>query len=408
MASKSKFETLKGNMLIAQSGGPTVVINQSLVGAVLEARKHKGIQKVYGALHGIKGILNEDFVDLGKESVANLNLVAQTPSSALGSVRKKPTPEDCAKLFPILKKYNIRYFFYIGGNDSAETTNIVYQEALKANFAFRCFHICKTIDNDLRQNDHTPGFGSAAKFVAQAFMGDNLDNRSLPGVKINVVMGRHAGFLTGASALARVFPNDGPHLVYLPERPFVMEKFVADVKGVYEKLGRCVVAVSEGIADESGTSIIAKHVKEVDSHGNIQLSGSGALGDILADAIRATGITRVRADTFGYLQRSFPGVTSEVDAKEARAVGSTAVKFAVKSHENGSVAIQRKKGKAYKVEFVRVPLESVAKETRHMPDEYITPAANDVTKAFIDYARPIVGKLPAVGRLKAVAVKKKG
>ena len=408
MASKSKFETLKGNMLIAQSGGPTVVINQSLVGAVLEARKHKGIQKVYGALHGIKGILNEDFVDLGKETVGNLNLVAQTPSSALGSVRKKPTPEDCAKLFPILQKYNIRYFFYIGGNDSAETTNIVYQEALKANFAFRCFHICKTIDNDLRQNDHTPGFGSAAKFVAQAFMGDNLDNRSLPGVKINVVMGRHAGFLTGASALARVFPNDGPHLVYLPERPFVMEKFVADVKGVYEKLGRCVVAVSEGIADESGTSIIAKHVKEVDSHGNIQLSGSGALGDILADAIRATGITRVRADTFGYLQRSFPGVTSEVDAKEARAVGSTAVKFAVKSHENGSVAIQRKKGKAYKVDFVRVPLESVAKETRHMPDEYITPAANDVTKAFIDYARPIVGKLPAVGRLKAVAVKKKG
>jgi len=408
MASKSKFETLKGNMLIAQSGGPTVVINQSLVGAVLEARKHKGIQKVYGALHGIKGILNEDFVDLGKETVGNLNLVAQTPSSALGSVRKKPTPEDCAKLFPILQKYNIRYFFYIGGNDSAETTNIVYQEALKANFAFRCFHICKTIDNDLRQNDHTPGFGSAAKFVAQAFMGDNLDNRSLPGVKINVVMGRHAGFLTGASALARVFPNDGPHLVYLPERPFIMEKFVADVKGVYEKLGRCVVAVSEGIADESGTSIIAKHVKEVDSHGNIQLSGSGALGDILADAIRATGITRVRADTFGYLQRSFPGVTSEVDAKEARAVGSTAVKFAVKSHENGSVAIQRKKGKAYKVEFVRVPLESVAKETRHMPDEFITPAANDVTKAFIDYARPIVGKLPAVGRLKAVAVKKKG
>ena len=408
MASKSKFETLKGNMLIAQSGGPTVVINQSLVGAVLEARKHKGIQKVYGALHGIKGILNEDFVDLGKETVGNLNLVAQTPSSALGSVRKKPTPEDCAKLFPILQKYNIRYFFYIGGNDSAETTNIVYQEALKANFAFRCFHICKTIDNDLRQNDHTPGFGSAAKFVAQAFMGDNLDNRSLPGVKINVVMGRHAGFLTGASALARVFPNDGPHLVYLPERPFIMEKFVADVKGVYEKLGRCVVAVSEGIADESGTSIIAKHVKEVDSHGNIQLSGSGALGDILADAIRATGITRVRADTFGYLQRSFPGVTSEVDAKEARAVGATAVKFAVKSHENGSVAIQRKKGKAYKVEFVRVPLESVAKETRHMPDEFINAAANDVTKAFIDYARPIVGKLPAVGRLKAVAVKKKG
>lgn len=407
MASKSKFTVLKGNMLIAQSGGPTAVINQSLVGAVLEARKHKSIQKVFGALHGIQGILNENFIDMGKETPANLNLVASTPSSALGSVRKKPTAEDCARLFPVLKKYNIRYFFYIGGNDSAETTNIIYEEARKEQYDFRCFHICKTIDNDLRQNDHTPGFGSAAKFVAQAFMGDNLDNRSLPGVKINVVMGRHAGFLTAASALARVFKDDGPHLIYLPERSFSMEKFVADVNDVYKKLGRCVVAVSEGIADESGTPIVSKQIKEVDSHGNVQLSGSGALGDILADAIRASGISRVRADTFGYLQRSFPGVISDVDAKEARAVGTAAVKFAVKSHENGSVAIQRKKGKAYKVEFVRVPLDSVAKETRHMPDEFITEAANDVTRAFVDYARPIIGKLPAIGRLKGVAVPKR-
>ena len=250
MAKKTK---LTGNMLIAQSGGPTVVINQSLIGAVIEAKKHKQIKNIYGSLHGIKGILDERFIDLGKESRANLEAVANTPSSGLGSVRKKPKPEDCAKMFAIMKKYNIRYFFYIGGNDSAETAHIVNEEAKRQNYELRCFHIPKTIDNDLRENDHTPGFASGAKFVAMAFMGDNLDNRALPGVKINIVMGRHAGFLTAASALARVYPDDGPHLIYLPERPFHIEKFAADVKAVYAKYGRCVVAASEGISDAEGT-----------------------------------------------------------------------------------------------------------------------------------------------------------
>ena len=407
MAAKTK--KLTGNMLIAQSGGPTVVINQSLVGAVLEAKKHKEIQKVYGSLHGLKGILEENLVDLGKETTANLELVAQTPSSALGSVRKKPTPEDCAKVFAVLQKYNIRYFFYIGGNDSAETTHIINEEAVKAGYEFRCFHICKTIDNDLRENDHTPGFGSAAKFVAQAFMGDNLDNRSLPGVKINVIMGRHAGFLTAAAALARVFPDDGPHLIYLPERPFSMDRFLADVKKVYEQRKRCVVAVSEGIADEKGEAIASKFIKEVDSHGNVQLSGSGALGDVLAKEIKEKAqISRVRADTFGYLQRSFVGVVSAVDAKEARLAGQTAVKFATGGQfKNGSTAIKRKPGKIYKTWIERTELKNVAKETRHMPDEFINKDGNDVTPAFIKYAAPIVGPLPKTGRLKAVKIAKK-
>ena len=399
---------LVGNMMIAQSGGPTVVINQSLVGAVLEARKHKEIRKIYGSLHGLKGILEENLIDLGKETKANLELVAQTPSSALGSVRKKPTPEDCQKVFQVLQKYNIRYFFYIGGNDSAETTHIINEEAQKAGYVLKCFHICKTIDNDLRENDHTPGFGSAAKFVAQAFMGDNLDNRSLPGVKINVIMGRHAGFLTAAAALARIYPDDGPHLIYLPERPFSLEQFVADVKGVYEKYKRCVVAVSEGISDDKGEAIASKFIKEVDSHGNVQLSGSGALGDLLSKEIKEKAqISRVRADTFGYLQRSFCGVISEVDAKEARLAGATAVKFATGGKfNNGSTAIKRKPGKTYKTWIERTELRNVAKETRHMPDEFINKAGNDVTAAFVAYARPIVGKLPAIGRLKAVKVTK--
>jgi 6-phosphofructokinase 1 len=395
-------------MLIAQSGGPTVVINQSLVGAVLEAKKHKEIRKIYGSLHGLKGILEENLCDLGRETRANLERVANTPSSALGSVRKKPTPEDCAKVFQVLQKHDIRYFFYIGGNDSAETTHIINEEAIKAGHDLRCFHICKTIDNDLRENDHTPGFGSAAKFVAQAFMGDNLDNRSLPGIKINVVMGRHAGFLTAAAALARQHPGDGPHLIYLPERPFEMDKFLADVKAVFRKQGRCVIAVSEGIADASGTAIAAKFIKETDSHGNIQLSGSGALGDVLADAIRKAEITsRVRADTFGYLQRSFVGVVSKTDAAEARAAGVAAVKFATgRRFANGSTAIQRKPGKVYKTWIERTELRNVAKETRHMPDAWINKAGNDVTPAFLQYVKPIVGELPQTGRLKAVPVKK--
>ena len=402
-----KNAKIVGNMLIAQSGGPTVVINQSLVGAVLEAKKHKEIQKIYGALHGIKGILNEDLIDLGRETVATLKAVAQTPSSGLGSVRKKPTPEDCAKIFEKLQKYGVRYFFYIGGNDSAETTHIINEEAKRAGFEMHCFHIPKTVDNDLRENDHTPGWASSAKFVAQAFMGDDLDNAALPGVKINVVMGRHAGFLTAAAALARTYPGAGPHLIYLPERPFDLEKFPQQVKEAVEKHGRCVVAVSEGISDASGQAIAASFTKEVDSHGNVQLSGSGALGDALANLIKTkTDITRVRADTFGYLQRSFPGVVSANDAKEAFAVGREAVKLATSKDIDGSVAIRRKKGKKYQVFFERVELRSVAKETRHMPDEFIAASGCDVTKAFLDYARPIVGDLPQIGRFKRIKAKK--
>jgi len=405
----AKKQKLSGNMVIAQSGGPTAVINQSLIGAVVEAKKHKEIKGIYGSLHGIDGILKENFIDLRKESAATLEAVANTPSSMLGSVRKKPTPEDCVAIFKVLQKYDVRFFFYIGGNDSAETTHIINEEAKKADYDLHCFHICKTIDNDLRENDHTPGFGSGAKFVAQAFMGDNLDNRALPGVKINVVMGRHAGFLTAASALGRKYPDDGPHLVYLPERAFEMDKFLADVKKVYEANKRCLVAVSEGISDKDGTAIAAKLSKEVDSHGNVQLSGSGALGDLLANEVKTKlQIKRVRADTFGYLQRSFPGVVSENDAKEARAVGTNAVKHAVAGKEvSGSVAIRRKPGKKYQVYFELVPLRNVAKETRHMPDNFINAEGNNVTKAFIDYAAPIVGKLPEIGRFKGAKVAKK-
>ena len=210
-------------ILVAQGGGPTAVINQSLVGVVLEARRQPGVGLVYGARHGVRGIVNEDFVDLTQETSHNLELVAGTPSSALGSTRDKPDAAYCHEIFTVLKAHGITHFFYIGGNDSSDTVRIVSEEAQAANYPLRCIHIPKTIDNDLVLNDHTPGFPSAARFVAQAFAGANLDNAALPGVYVGVVMGRHAGFLTAASALGKKFPDDGPHLIYLPERTFNLD-----------------------------------------------------------------------------------------------------------------------------------------------------------------------------------------
>jgi 6-phosphofructokinase 1 len=396
---------LVGNAVIGQSGGPTCVINQSLVGVIEAAKKSKEIKKLLGARHAIKGMLKEDFIDLFKEPAGVLEKVAQTPSSALGSVRMKPGREDCLKVFDVLRKNDVRYFFYIGGNDSAETTFIVSQTAREANYDLRCFHIPKTIDNDLKVTDHCPGFGSAARFVASAFIGDNLDNRSLPGVKINIVMGRHAGFLTAASILARRYDDDGPHLVYVPEAVFDDDKFIADVKAVNAKFGRCIIAASEGIHYADGKTVAEKMAEgaERDSHGNVQLSGSGALGDYLAELVKRGyqgQKIRVRADTFGYLQRSFPGFYSETDAREARKVGRDAVKFATKGDADGSVAIKRVSNKPYKVETFVTPLATVAKETSGLPAKYLAPSGNDIDKSFRDYVLPLVGKLPVAERLK--------
>jgi len=268
-----------GKILVAQGGGPTAVINQSLVGVVMEARRHRGITQVYGARHGVRGIVNEDFVDLTQETTHNLELVANTPASALGSTRDKPDLAYCQEIFKVLQAHGIAHFFYIGGNDSSDTVRIVSEQAQAAGYPLRCIHIPKTIDNDLVGNDHTPGFPSAARFVAQAFAGANLDNAALPGVYVAVVMGRHAGFLTAASALGKKFPDDGPHLIYVPERTFELPRFLADVKATQERHGRCVIAVSEGIHDASGKPIAAQLAKDLehDAHGNVQLSGSGAL-----------------------------------------------------------------------------------------------------------------------------------
>ena len=393
---------LKGKVLVAQGGGPTAVINQSLVGVVLEARKYAQVEKVYGALHGVRGIVNEDFLDLTQETVHNLEQVAKTPSSALGSTRDKPDRDYCKKMFESLKAHGISYLFYIGGNDSSDTVRIVSEEAKAQNYPMRCIHVPKTIDNDLAENDHTPGFPSAARFVAQAFIGANLDNRSLPGVYLGVIMGRHAGFLTAAAAYGRKLPEDGPHLVYLPERTFKLESFLADVKAAQEKYGRCVIAVSEGIHDETGEPIAVKLAETVekDAHGNVQLSGTGALADLLTEEIKTKlGIKRVRGDTLGYLQRSFAGCVSDVDQREAREVGEKAVQFAMWGAQDGTVTIKRVGN--YAVDYQLMPLTAVAAKTRVMPDEFINAAGNDVTPAFIEYLRPLLGSdLPDPAQLR--------
>jgi 6-phosphofructokinase 1 len=364
------------------------------------------VKRVYGAVHGIQGIVEETLVDLTESTTHNLEQVGQTPSSALRSTRMKPTAEVCRRIFEVCRAHEVRYFFYIGGNDSADTCRIVNDEARKADYDLRVIHVPKTIDNDLRVTDHCPGYGSAAKFVAQAFMGANHDNRALPGVYIGVVMGRHAGFLTAASALGRMYPDDGPHLIYLPEVPFTKKQFVDDVKAVYKKHGRCVVAASEGIVDAKG-HLVAEPLAggERDSHGNVQLSGSGGLGDLLARWVRESGETkRVRADTLGYIQRSFIGCVSPVDQAEAREVGEKAAQYAIWHHQDGSVAIRRVGD--YAVEYFLTPLETVARDTTHMPAKYINSKGNDTTPAFMHYARPLIGPLPVSARLGAPAVKR--
>jgi len=401
-----------GKILVAQGGGPTAVINQSLAGVVLEARRHTAVQRVYGARHGVRGIVDEDFVDLTRETSHNLEMVAATPAAALGSTRDKPDRAYCHAMFEVLRAHEIEHFFNIGGNDSSDTVRIVAEEAAAAGYPLRCIHIPKTIDNDLVLNDHTPGFPSAARFVALAFAGANLDNAALPGVYIGVVMGRHAGFLTAAAALGKKFPDDGPHLVYLPERTFVMDDFLAAVKAVHDRHGRCVVAVSEGIHDASGRPVVqqlagqqAKNA-ERDAHGNVQLSGTGALADVLCDAIRdRLKIKRVRGDTLGYLQRSFVGCVSDVDQREAREVGEKAVQYALWGDRDGSVAIQRTG--FYSVDYELLPLTAVAGKTRTMDDAFISASGTDVTDAFRMYLRPLLGSgMPDAYRLRPNPVPK--
>ncbi len=422
-----------GNAVVGQAGGPTVVVNQSLVGVVQEVQKYDHIRHLFGAHHGVEGIVREDFVDLKRQPTEMLEMVARTPGAVLGSTRQRPDQQYCGRIFDVFRKYDVRYFFYIGGNDSAQTARIINNIAQDARYELRVIHIPKTIDNDLLVTDHCPGYGSAARFVAMAFMGDELDNRALPGIKVNVLMGRDAGFLTAASVLARQREDDGPHLIYLPERIFDLEKFVDDVCETYERVGRCLVAVSEGIqhAPESDEdqrrlargeklywSARIRQTTEEDAFQNVQLSaGAGAMADFLAACLKenlkkrlgreAGKDLRIRADTFGYLQRSFAGCYSKVDAWEARLVGQMAVSYSLDADRDGSVVLKRLPGTRYAVGTELADLAAVAPDeppnTKSFPDELITEGADNVKADFREYVAPLVGELPKIGWLEQIA-----
>ncbi|MDR3210331.1 MAG: diphosphate--fructose-6-phosphate 1-phosphotransferase [Planctomycetota bacterium] len=394
--------------VIFTQGGPTAVINASGVGVVLGLKNSPQISAIWGALNGIDGIMEERFVDLKAQSDSVLQAITFTPSTQLRSTRKKPTSEDNRKMLDVFQKHGIHYVFGAGGNDTSESLDIINDAARERKYSLRVFHVAKTVDNDLMENDHTPGYGSAARFVANAFRGASLDNQCFGGLYIGVCMGRHAGFLTAAAALGRQGPDDGPHLVYLPESPFSLDKFAQDVEAVYRRLGRCVVSVSEGIEDASHTPILqvlSDGKLEADSHGNVQLSGTGALADRLVEYakkhLESKGVVkklRARGDTFGYLQRSFPD-QSPVDREEAVGLGKFAAQRAISGDVDGSCAIVRVADNPYRSEFRLVPLKNVAGKTRRMPEEFINKDKNNVTDAFIRYGLPLVGELTQLGQL---------
>lgn len=367
--------------VIAQGGGPTAVINQTMVGAALEARKRYPKSRVLGALHGVRGIRDGKFVELHRIPEADLKRIANTPSAALGSTRDKPDAAYTAQVLEGLKKAKADVFINIGGNDTSGTQQIL-TDAAGGSMVF--MHAPKTIDNDLMENDHTPGFISAGEFVAGAFKSVDLDFRALPGIYVGIVMGRHAGFLTAASAAWRDDKDDGPHLIYVPERPFSTSQFIDDVKRTLDKYKRCIVAVSEGVTTADGKALIESLVPadrlERDAHGNIKLSGSDlnrAFELALAEGLPGK---RSRVDALGYMPRGYIGAINRTDAKEAFKAGA----YAVEQSEKGgaSIALKFESGKTV---LKAVPLGNVAAKTRHMPDNFLTKEGTHLSKTGIGY-----------------------
>lgn len=368
-------------IVIAQGGGPTAVINQTLAGVVVEARRRDPRAKVLGALHGVRGVRDGNFVELSAVPERELLRIAATPGATLGSTRDKPDAAYCEKVLAGLRKAGADAFVYIGGNDTAGTQAIL---AEAAGGSIAMVHAPKTIDNDLEENDHTPGFISAGEFVAGAFLSVDLDFRALPGIYVGIVMGRHAGFLTAAASAWRLDEHGGPHLTYVPERPFTRERFVDDVSAAYAKHGRCIVAMSEGVCDTYGRplveSLVPQEMLERDAHGNIRLSG-GDLGQAVERMI-SEGLPgkRARVDTLGYLPRGAIAAISSTDQREAFRCGEFAVEAAARG--GGSVALTMDDDRMVPA---LVPLSAVAGRTRHMPADFLDADENRVAPAGLAY-----------------------
>lgn len=387
---------LKGACIFGQSGGPTSVINASASGVFQQALKEENITKVYGMAHGIKGILDEQFFDMAQEDIAELELLKTTPSSALGSVRYKLADADVddtdyKRMLEVFKKYDIRYFFYNGGNDSMDTCNKVSKYMQKSGYEMRIMGVPKTVDNDLWATDHCPGYGSAAKYIATSTMEVYQDARVYDTGMITVleVMGRNAGWLTAATALA-AHKGAGPDLIYLPERTFDMDDFLKRVKEIYAKNNKVLIAASEGIKDKDGKYISeygSSMAQSKDSFGHAQLGG---LAYTLANIVKEATGAKVRGIEFSLLQRCAAHIASMTDISEAFLAGQTAVKAAVEGQTDLMVAFEREAGSTYKCNIKLIGLHEVANKEKKIPDEWITPDGIGLTQDFIDYALPLI------------------
>ncbi len=408
------MKQLTGACIIGQSGGPTAVINASAQGVIQTALKADCITRVLGAAHGIKGVLEDKLYDMGQEDSAELELLKFTPSSALGSCRYKlaaPDVDDAdyRRILEVFKKYDVRYFFYNGGNDSMDTCNKISKYMQKVGYECRIMGVPKTIDNDLNGTDHCPGFASAAKYIAtscaEVWQDAHVYDTGM--VTIIEIMGRHAGWLAGSAALASL-TGCGPDLVYLPETDFDMERFLADVKAVYDQNGNCLVAVSEGIHYSDGTFVSEAKTSATDGFGHAQLGG---LASHLASAVKEAFGVKVRGIELSLLQRCGAHLDSETDAEEALLAGSAAVQAAVDGFTDKMVAFRCTRGEeGYRCETVLEPLDIVANFEKKVPREWINEAGNGVNQQFIDYVLPLIqgdAKAPRVNGLPRFARLKK-
>ena len=384
---------LIGACIIGQSGGPTSVINASAQGVIQTALKANCITRVLGAAHGIKGILDDKLYDMGKEDPKELELMQYTPSSALGSCRYKladPDKDDTdyRRILEIFKKYDVRYFFYNGGNDSMDTCNKISKYMQKMGYECRVIGVPKTIDNDLNGTDHCPGFASAAKYIATSCAEVWQDAHVYDTGMITVIeiMGRHAGWLAGSAALAGL-TGCGPDLVYLPETDFDMDKFLADVKAVYAETGNCMVAVSEGIHYADGSFVSEAKTSATDGFGHAQLGGLAAM---LTDVIKKATGAKVRGIELSLLQRCGAHLASAADVKEAYAAGAAAVNAAVDGVTDKMVAFECVRDGGYTCRTVLQPLDVVANFEKKVPREWINKEGNGVERPFIDYVLPLI------------------
>jgi 6-phosphofructokinase len=388
----------KGNIIYGQSGGPSSAINSSALGVILEAFAHKDkIERVYMMHHGILGAINDDLIDVTDEPLKEIQKLDHTAGAFFGNVRYKlqpfeVDPKDYKKIANTMQKHNIRYFFYNGGNDSMDTCDKINQYLKKIGYDARIIGIPKTIDNDLELTDHTPGYGTSAKFIANAMAEIDLDNASYPVGRVIIceIMGRHAGWLTASAGLAGIH-GFGPDLIYVPEVPFDMSFFLNSVQSIYEKKQRCLVACSEGIVDKNG-DFIFQVGKKKDSFGHFRLGG---VGQVLANNVTSELSLNAVAIEFSFLQRACCRISSAQDQKEAEAIGREAVKQALKGTTGKMITINRLSSKPYKWDLGLADLAEVANYEKKMPREMLNADGNFVSQDFIDYALPLIqGEVP--------------